>query len=57
MYIEGLEQAVEYLPKWEATLSLKKTDEDFTNEPIKVITKFIDDMRLFAADLVVEVSL
>ncbi|HNT35790.1 MAG TPA: hypothetical protein PKH07_12435, partial [bacterium] len=50
MYIDGLRQASDSLPKWEATLPLRKQDEDFTEKPVGVIAEMIKEMQQVASD-------
>ncbi len=51
MYADGLEQAIDNLPKWEHGLPMYKAGENFTERPIKVCTEAIDQMKKLAADL------
>lgn len=49
-YINGLKQASDSLPKWEATLPLRRSGEDFTDKPVGVVTTMIEEMREVATD-------
>jgi hypothetical protein len=49
-YAEGLQQAADNLPRWEATLPMRKPDEDFTKRPRDTIAQVIGEMRALAAE-------
>jgi len=51
MYVDSLRQVTATLPKWEATVPMRKPAEDFTAKPIKVINQAIDQMTEVAREL------
>ena len=50
-YVDSLNQAVVNLPKWEATLPMRKPGEDFTKRPRDTIAQMIAEMKQGAADV------
>lgn len=56
MYVNGLKQVADELPKWEACVPYKATGDRFTEHPIGVMTDMIAQMRTAAAKLGIEVE-
>jgi len=52
LYLDGMSQAADNLPKWEATLPMRPPGEDFTARPLATIRKSIEEMKQLAAELV-----
>jgi hypothetical protein len=49
-YIDSLNQSAVNLPAWEATLPMRKPDENFTKRPCDTIAQMIAEMKKVAAD-------
>lgn len=51
MYVQGLAQAVEELPKWEACVTQGRRNNNFTAKPVGVMKDMIGQMKEVASEL------